>query len=153
MDNGVKMNIEVNVKDRVLTPTSDVFAAIIDPERMSHYFISSGSGPMKTGETVEWEFADVGGRLSVYVKEVEPNRRIVFEWSASGVKTLVTILIEPAHAKTTRVSINEAGWPMDHEGVQRALEQTAGWTDFMCCMKAYVQHGINLRLGRTKEDH
>ena len=25
--------------------------------------------------------------------------------------------------------------------------QTAGWTYFLCCLKAYLQHGINLRLG------
>jgi uncharacterized protein YndB with AHSA1/START domain len=56
-------------------------------------------------------------------------------------------------AKTTLVTINETGWPMDLEGVQRALGQTGGWTDFLSCLKAYVQHGINLRLGRTKEDH
>lgn len=108
---------------------------------------------MQAGATVEWEFTDVGRRLPVDVKEVEQDRRIVFEWTASGVRARVTILLEPADADTTRISINEARWPMDHEGVQRALGQTQGWTDFVCCMKAYLQHGINLRLGRTKKDH
>ena len=147
------MNVEVNMKDRVLRPVSEVFAGIVDPEKMSHYFISNSSGPMKAGARVEWEFADVGRSLSVDVKEVEQDRKIIFEWTASGGKARVTILFEPTESNTTRVSINEAGWPMDQEGIQRALEQTAGWTDFLCCLKAYLQHGINLRLGRTKNAH
>jgi hypothetical protein len=51
------------------------------------------------------------------------------------------------------VRIIEEGWPLDHDGVARALGQTAGWTDFICCMKADLQYGINLRAGRSKEDH
>jgi uncharacterized protein YndB with AHSA1/START domain len=147
------MNVEVNVKDRIGKPASEVFAAIVDPTKMSGYFISSGSSPMKAGTTVEWDFADVGAKLSVDVKEIERNRKIVFDWSASGVNAHVTITLNAADSGSTLVTINENGWPMDREGVDRALGQTAGWTDFLCCMKAYLQHGINLRLGRRKEDH
>jgi hypothetical protein len=28
-----------------------------------------------------------------------------------------------------------------------------GWTDFLCSLKAYVLHGINLREGRTADTH
>jgi uncharacterized protein YndB with AHSA1/START domain len=147
------MNVEVNVKNRILKPVGEVFAAIVDPAKMSHYFISSGSGPMNAGTTVKWEFADVGGSLSADVKEVEENRKITFDWNASGVNARVTITLSSVGPNTTLVTINESGWPMDPEGVKRALEQTAGWMDFLCCLKAYVQHGINLRLGRTSEDH
>lgn len=146
------INVEVNVQDRVLKPVGEVFAAIVDPAKMSGYFISGGSGPMKAGATVEWQFADVGGSLSVDVQEIDDNRRIAFDWTASGVKARVTISLEAPDPNTTLVSINEAAWPMDREGVARALQQTAGWTDFLCCMKAYLQHGINLRRGRTVED-
>lgn len=148
------MNVEVNVKDRVLKPVHEVFAAIVDPSKMSRFFISSGSATMKAGTTVEWVFADVGGRLAVDVIEVEENRRIAFDWTASGTTARVTIKLEPADSSgATIVIINEARWPFDREGVDRALRQTAGWTDFLCCMKAYLQHGINLRLGRSKDDH
>jgi hypothetical protein len=47
------------------------------------------------------------------------------------------------------VAITEGGWPKGDEGIQRALGQIRGWTDFICSMKAYLQHGINLREGRT----
>ena len=147
------MEVEVNVQDRVLKPVSEVFAAIVDPAKMSGYFISGASGPMEQGSSIEWKFDDVGAKLSVDVKEIVKNRRIVFDWTASGVKARVTVGLEQRGNNATLVTIKEAGWPMDATGVQRALEQTAGWTDFLCCLKAFLQHGINLRLGRGKEDH
>lgn len=147
------MQVEVNVQDRVLRPVSEVFAAIVDPAKMSGYFISGASGPMEPGATIEWNFDDVGAKLSVDVKEIDDNRRIVFEWTASGVRARVIMRLEPRGSNATLVTISEAGWPMDVTGVQRALDQTAGWTDFLCCLKAFLQHGINLRLGRVKDEH
>jgi uncharacterized protein YndB with AHSA1/START domain len=125
-------------------------AAIVDPARMAQYFISCASGPMKAGTRVQWKFADVGAQMSVDVIEVEENRRIVFDWAASAVKTRVVITLEPGDSNSTDVSISETGWPMDAEGVKRAMGQSAGWTFTLCCLKAYLQHGINLRLGTTK---
>lgn len=140
----------VNVENRILKPVNEVFDAIIDPAKMAHYFISSASGPMKAGSTVMWEFADVGAKVSVDVIEVEENRKVVYDWAASGIKTRVTIALQPGDPDTTDIAISEAEWPMDSEGVKRAMGQNAGWTFTMCCLKAYVQHGINLRLGTKK---
>jgi uncharacterized protein YndB with AHSA1/START domain len=147
------MKVEVNVRDRVLRPVSEVFAAIVDPAKMSRFFISRATGPMQRGATIEWSFDDVGMKLSVDVREVEENRRIVFDWAASGVNARVTIGLEARDHDATLVDINEAAWPMNQEGVRCALGQTQGWTDFLCCMKAFLQHGINLRVGRKREDH
>ncbi len=144
------MDIEANVHDRILEPVDLVFDAIVDPARMSRYFISGASGPLRAGSRVEWEFADVGVRVPIDVVEVERNRSIVYESTATGPRTRVTLTLTPVDARATLVAIREAGWPMDREGVQRALGQTAGWTYFLCCLKAYVQHGIDLRQGLTE---
>ena len=143
------MELEAKVHDRISRPAAEVFDAIVDPARMSRYFISGASGRMRAGTTVEWEFADVGARVPVDVIAVE-ECKIVYESSATGRRTRVTLSLEPVDPSTTLVSIREAGWPMDLEGVQRALGQTAGWTYFLCCLKAYLMHGINLRLGLTR---
>lgn len=74
-------------------------------------------------------------------------------FAASGVPARVIIGLEARDAGTTLVTINEALWPRDAEGVQRALGQTRGWTDFLCCLKAYLQFGVSLRDGRTAADH
>lgn len=36
----VKMEVDVNVRDRILKPVNEVFAAFVDPAKMSQYFIS-----------------------------------------------------------------------------------------------------------------
>jgi uncharacterized protein YndB with AHSA1/START domain len=146
----MKMEVEVNVRDRILKPVNEVFAAFVDPAKMSHYFISGASGPMKAGTKVEWEFADVGAKVLIDVLEVEENRRIVYEWASCGARSRTTIQMRADEPNTTVVTINEARFPMDHEGVKRAMGQTAGWTYTLACLKAYLQFNINLRLGLNK---
>ena len=77
------MDFDVNVRERILKPVNEVFDAVVDPNKMSNYFISGASGPIKVGR-VEWEFGDVGARVSIDVLEVEDNRKIVLESSALG---------------------------------------------------------------------
>lgn len=146
-----KMGVEVNVRERILKPVNEVFAALVDPPKMSQYFISGASGPMKTGTRVEWEFAEVGAKVAIDVLEVEENRRIVYEWAPGGTgSSLTTIQVKEDGPGTTVVTVNEAKFPLDHEGVNRAMGQTAGWTYTLVCLKAYLQFGINLRLGLNK---
>jgi hypothetical protein len=38
---------------------NEVFDAVVGPNRMSNYFISGASGPIRVGR-VEWKFGDVG---------------------------------------------------------------------------------------------
>jgi uncharacterized protein YndB with AHSA1/START domain len=131
--------LEAAVQDRILAPTSDVRDAIVNPDRMSGYFISHGDKPMRSGSSVHREFADVGGALDVDVIEVD-DERIRFHWDASGVRTLVDLEMLADDATSTVVKVTESAWPNDDDGVARALEQTAGWTDFLCSLKAYVVH-------------
>jgi len=144
------MDFDVNVRERILKPVNEVFAAVIDPEKMSNYFISGASGPMQAGTTVVWEFADVGAKVSIDVLEVEENRKIVYESSALGPRTRTTIQFTPDGPDATVVTINEASFPLTEDGVKRALGQNAGWTYTLCGLKAYVQFDINLRTGLNK---
>jgi uncharacterized protein YndB with AHSA1/START domain len=145
------MDVQVSIKDRVLRPVWEVFEAIVNADKLARFFVSSASGPMKEGSTVTWHFADVGGTISAIVMRVKQNELISFEWAASGVTAKVDITLEPINATTTSVKIVEDGWPLDKQGVARALGQTQGWTDFLCSMKAFLYTGIKLREGRTKD--
>ena len=144
------MDFDVNVRERILKPVDEVFTAVIDPEKMSNYFISGASGPMKAGTTVVWEFADVGAKVSIDVLEVEENRKIVYESSALGPRIRTTIQFSPDGPDATVVTITEGKFQLTEEGVKRALGQNAGWTYTLCGLKAYVQFGINLRTGLNK---
>ncbi len=143
--------VEVKVEDRIARSPADVFEAIVDPAKMSQYFISRGSARMAPGARLDWEWADVGAKVSIEVIQVVPNQKIIFLWPAAGTRTKVTLLLE-ADGDKTRITASEAPFALTEEGVARALGQNQGWTDFCCCLKAYLQHGINLRLGK-RADH
>ena len=87
----LEKEVDVNVRDRILKPINEVFAAFVDPAKMSQYFISGASGLMKAGTKVEWEFADVGAKVLIDVLEVEENRRIVYEGASCGTRSRITI--------------------------------------------------------------
>lgn len=140
------MYFDVNVRERILKPVSEVFDAVVDPVKMSNYFISGSSGPIKPGK-VEWEFADVGAKVWIDVLQVEDNRKIVWESSALGPRIRTTMQFAADGPSASVVTVTESKFPLTEEGVKLALGQNAGWTYALCGLKAYVQFGINLRTG------
>jgi uncharacterized protein YndB with AHSA1/START domain len=144
------MDIDVKVKDKILKPIAEVFDAVVDPQKLSNFFISGASGPLEEGVSITWFFDDIGGQLPVTVKVVRDNELIVFEWAASGIKAQVSIALTAIDPDSTSITITEKAFPFDQTGVSKALQQTQGWTDFICSMKAYLYCGINLRSGRVK---
>jgi len=144
------MDIDVKVKDKILKPIGEVFDAIVNPSKLSNFFISRASGRLNEGESVTWYFDDVGGQVTVIPKTVRKDELIAFEWAASGAKAQVEIVITALDSNSTSITITEKSFPFDKTGVSKALQQTQGWTDFVCSMKAFLYCGINLRNGRTK---
>ena len=63
-------DIEVKVQLGILKPLQQVFDAIVDPEKMSKYFISWGSDRMESEKDIDWRWDDVGVQLPVKVKQV-----------------------------------------------------------------------------------
>jgi len=139
--------LAVKTQMGILKSTQDVFEAIVDPQRMSGYFISSGSGRMESGITINWKWEDYGVEHDIKVQKVEENNSISFKWSASGVETIVEFTLEEKGESQTLIKVKETEWPLDEKGVERILGQTQGWVNMLCCLKAYVEYDINLRVG------
>ena len=55
--------------------------------------------------------------------------------------------LEPKDENKTLVKITESDWLADYKGANKCMGQVEGWTNFLCCLKAYLEYGINLRLG------
>lgn len=142
------MEIRATSADTITKPVDAVFQAVVDPARLCKYFASAATGPLAPGASVTWTFADVNGEVDVRVKEYEENRRIVFVWSATGPETTVEMAFEAKGPGMTDFRVVETGWTMDREGVDLALRQTAGWTDFFCCLKAFLLFDVDLRRGK-----
>ncbi|WP_099865353.1 SRPBCC family protein [Pararhizobium haloflavum] len=151
------MELKFKVSARIARPVQDVFEAVADPASLSAYFTTGGAkGRLKTGTTVTWDFADFPGAFPVEVVQVEDNRKIVLRWDANdsgggaGYKTVVTMTFEPLEAERTLVTISEEGWRETPEGLKGSYDNCGGWMQMLCAMKAWIEHGINLREGMFK---
>ncbi len=142
------MDIPVNVKDTIFKSCEQVFETIVNRDHLTKYFISRSNGNIVEGKKVEWIFEDVGVILEIKIMKVEENRHISFEWTASGKKTIVDIAIKPIDEEKTNIEVSESGFEMKKKDIKKAIQQTQGWTDFICSLKAYLYTGVNLRNGK-----
>jgi hypothetical protein len=53
-------------------------------------------------------------------------------------------------AGSTMVQISESGWRDSPEDINSSHGNAGGWMHMMCCMKAYLEYGINLRAGGAR---
>lgn len=139
--------IRAKVQMGILKPASEIFEAIIYPDKMNKYFITSSTDKMESGKTLTWMWEDFGAELQIKVGKVEKDKTVSFEWNGSGVECVVVITLEPKDEKRTLVKITESDWPADYKGANQCMRQVEGWTHFLCCLKAYLEYGINLRVG------
>ncbi len=139
--------IKTKVQMGILKPAHEVFEPNVDPDKMNKYFITTSTGRMESGKTLTWSWEDYDVSHEVKVKNVEKDKLVSFTWVGSGVECLVVITLEPKGENQTLIKITESDWSADFEGVNRCMGQVEGWTNFLCCLKAYLEHGVNLRVG------
>jgi len=139
--------IKAKVQMGILKSASEIFEAIVNPEVMTKYFISGSTGKMESGKTLTWTWTDYEGEHEVKVGKIEKDKIVSFEWAGSGVKCVVVITIEQKGKQKTLVKITESEWPADYKGANQCMGQVEGWTHFLICMKAYLEHEIDLRIG------
>ncbi len=141
------MSLGVHVRDLVRKDIDTVFNAIVDKDKISKYFVSSASLDLIEGAEVKWEWKDFNAKCMVNVLVIEKNNRIVFNWEGNQVATKVEMLFSNKDNGITEVNITESSYENNEEGIKRVMQQTQGWTDFICSLKAYLYTGINLRTG------
>jgi uncharacterized protein YndB with AHSA1/START domain len=144
------VKIEFRVQLKIQKPVAEVFDAVVDPDKLNGYFTSRATGPLAAGKTVHWKFAEFPDlNIPVTVHEVKPNELIRFEWptNAEDYNTSVTMTFEAISSNETLVAIAESGWRDTEKGREDSYLNCYGWTHMTCCLKAYLEHGINLRTG------
>ena len=144
-------NIKVKVQMGILKPAHEVFEAIVDPEKMNKYFISKSIGRIESGKTITWMWEDFEAEIVIKVGKIETDKTVSFAWNGSGVECVVVITLEPRGENQTLVKVTEADWPADYKGATQCMGQVEGWTHFLCCLKAYLEYGINLRVGGVRK--
>ena len=146
--------LSFTVSAHIGRPCAEVYEAVADPAQLSEYFTTGGArGRLEPGGDVSWDFHDFPGAFPVTVVEADPPRRLVIEWDGSATvddsgRTTTTFEFEPVDdGARTLVTITESSWLPTSEGAENAFGNCAGWTGMLLALKAWVEHGINLRDG------
>jgi uncharacterized protein YndB with AHSA1/START domain len=162
------MDLKFRVFGRISRPVHDVFEAVADPGQLSQYFTTGGAkGRLETGAMVTWDFHDYPGAFPVEVVEVVPDEKIVLKWAASegeppnlpeedakvrgkDYQTTVTMTFKGLEDGRTLVEIAEEGWRETEGALQASYGNCMGWSQMLCALKVWLEHGINLRAGMYK---
>lgn len=138
------MKLESNATIQIQKPIEEVFEGIVNPEKMTKYFISESSGRLETGKEVIWKFPEFEDKFPIKNIKIENNSVISFVWDP---ETIVKITLEKMPDDSTIVRVNENGKKLNEANLKWALENSGGWANFLACMKAYLEYGIQLRKG------
>lgn len=129
---------------QITKPVEEVFEAVANPIHLTQYFVSYSSGRLETGAELSWEFGDFPGKFPVHVIEVLPRQSISFVWDA---ETKVSITFREQEDGSTVVYVSEGAKELSSDNLVWLRDNTFGWSNFLHCLKAYLEYGINLRKG------
>lgn len=138
------MNLIAKATIQIQKPIEKVFEGIVNHEKMTKYFISESNGRMETGKELIWKFPEFPMEVPVKDIKIENNHSISFVWDK---ETVVKIMLEAQPDKSTVVKVTEDGKAYSEDNLKWAIGNTEGWANFLACMKAYLEYGIQLRKG------
>ena len=138
------MNLIAKATIQIQKPIEEVFEGIVNPGKMTNYFISESNGRLETGKELIWKFPEFTVEVPLKDIKVEINSSISFVWDK---ETVVKIILKEQPDKSTVVKVTEDGKPFNEDNLKWAIGNTEGWANFLACMKAYLEYGIQLRKG------
>ena len=142
------MDTQVTTKFKIVKPASEVFEAIVDPEKIGNFWFSSSSERWEQGKSITLRYDEYNAEGKIHVVEVEENKKIVFSWGPEDQETIVTILFVELDQTSTRIEVTESGFNEDDpEIVNKMLGQKEGWVFALTCLKAYIENGITTLRG------
>jgi len=139
--------LEIKTALQIQKPVHEVYEAIINPAKMTNYFISKGSGKMEEGKQIIWQFPEFDQDFPIRVQKIDLDAYISFYWKIDDLDLLVEITLTPINNIQTIVTVTEKSRENDDAGLNWLKGNTEGWANFLACLKAYLEYGINLRKG------
>ena len=142
-----QQTLEIKTALQIQKPVAEVFEAIVNPDQMCQYFISKSSGRMEEGKELIWRFPEFELEFQVRIGKIEQDQSISYYWKIDEEELLVEITLTIKENNSTLVSVTEKSRNNDEAGIKWLKGNTEGWANFLACLKAYLEYGINLRKG------
>jgi uncharacterized protein YndB with AHSA1/START domain len=142
-DRGIVAKAEMLIR----SPVAKVFEAFVDPAMTSKFWFSRGSAKLEAGKSARWDWEMYGFSVEAKVKALEPNKRILVEWTAYGTPTDIEWVFTARPDGTTFVSITNSGFSGSPQEIANlAVGATEGFSFVLAGAKALLEHGVQLNL-------
>jgi uncharacterized protein YndB with AHSA1/START domain len=126
-------------------PAETVFNAFIDPEITKNFWFTKGSGMLESGKTVTWDWEMYNVSARVFVKSVEPNKKITLEWDEPP--TTIDFEFQSLRDGATYVTIRNYGFKQTGDDLIGVIKDaTGGFTTVLDGLKAFLEYNIQLNL-------
>lgn len=147
-----KKSVAVECQMLIRKPAAEVFNAFIDPAITTNFWFTKSNGRLEEGKTITWEWEMYNVSTQVTVKEIIPDKKISVKWDDPS--TDVDFTFEPISEDHTYVVITQSGFKKTGDELMEALkDNTGGFTTVLDGLKAYLEHGIRLKLIEDKFPH
>lgn len=144
----MESKIFVQAQMLIRKPIQEVFEAFIDPEITTNFWFTKSTGKLEEGKTVTWEWEMYGAKSEVKVLQIIPNQLIKTEW---GLFSNNVDYEFKEMEKGTLIIIKSYGYSETGDELLSVInDNTGGFTTVLDGCKAYLEHGINLRLIEDK---
>lgn len=101
---------------------------------------------MEEGKQLLWNFPEFDIDVPLRVGKVQTDTYVSYYWNHNDKELFCEMSLKDTPDKQgTVVSITEKEMDMDDEGITWLMGNTEGWANFLACLKAYLEHGVNLR--------
>lgn len=148
-ENSAKESTEPIAKTGMLIrkPVAEVFEAMVDPAITSRFWFTRGSGRLKPGAKVRWDWEMYDVSSWAHVQEFRPNQRIVIEWSGDDSSSNLEWRFRPLTDATTFVEVINKGFAGTlEERAKSAIDSAEGFALMLAGLKAYLEHDLILNL-------
>ncbi|ASE61333.1 polyketide cyclase [Chryseobacterium indologenes] len=141
-------NVYVEAQMLIRKPVEDVFEAFINPEVTTNFWFTKSTGKLEEGKTITWEWEMYNVKNVVNVLRIIPNQLIKTQWGEPSVNVDYEF---KKMENGTLVVIKSYGFRQTGEELLKQInDNTGGFTTVLDGCKAYLEHGINLRLIEDK---
>lgn len=127
---------------------SAAFAAFVQPELLTRFWLSKASGPLVRGGQVRWEFLVPGATAQLQVDDIRENERIEGTWDDGS---HVEWTFREHALGGTVVTVTQSGFQGEPASVvAQALDATAGFSLVLAELKVLLEQGKAANIVRDK---
>jgi uncharacterized protein YndB with AHSA1/START domain len=128
-------------------PVKEVFEAIINPEITAKFWFTRGSGRLDENKKVEWVWEMYNHSVTVFVKSLQPLKKIIIDWGNDGELTTVEWTFKKINDSETFLSIVHTGFKgVQDKIISQVRDSTEGFAIVLAGLKAWLEYGIQLNL-------